>query len=82
MTAQIAPTFDLLNLAYQQAIMPAYALLRAKFEASNPTLMKFVQWKWRKKIAKLEEKHFTGKRTGEHFRRHKSYRRTLYRLAA
>ena len=34
------------------------------------------------KIAKLEEKHFTGKRTGEHFRRHKSYRRTLYRLAA
>lgn len=82
MTAQIAPTFDLLNLAYQQAIMPAYALLRAKFEASNPTLMKFVQWKWRKKIAKLEQKHFTGKRTGEHFRRHKSYRRTLYRLAA
>ncbi len=82
MTANIAPTFDLLNLAYQQAIMPAYALLRAKFEASNPMVMKFVQWKWKKKIAKLEDKHFTGKRTGEHFRRHKSYRRTLYRLPA
>jgi len=80
MTAQIAPTFDLLNLAYQQAIIPAYALLRARFEATNPWVMKFVQWKWRKKIVRLEDKHFTGKRTGEHFCRHKTYRRTLYRL--
>lgn len=82
MTEQIAPTFDLLNLAYQEMIMPAYALILAKMEASNPLVMKFVRWKWRKKFARLEEKHFTGKRTGAHFRVHKSYRRTLYRLAA
>jgi SAM-dependent methyltransferase len=80
MTARIAPTFDLLNLAYQQAIMPAYALILAKLDASNPWVMKFVRWKWRKKIERLEDKHFTGKRTGAHFLRHKSYRRTLYRL--
>jgi SAM-dependent methyltransferase len=82
MTAQIAPTFDLLNLAYQQAIMPAYALILAKMEAGRPRLMRFVRWYWRKKFEKLEEKHFTGKRTGAHFKRHKSYRRTLYRLPA
>lgn len=82
MTEQIAPTFDLLNLAYQQAIQPAYALILARLEASNPKIMKFVRWKWRKKFARLEEKHFTGKRTGAHFRQHKSYRRTLYRLPA
>ncbi len=82
MTAEIAPTFDLLNLAYQEAIMPAYALILAKLEASNPLVMKFVRWKWRKKFAKLEAKHFTGQRTGANFRVHKSYRRTLYRLAA
>jgi 2-polyprenyl-3-methyl-5-hydroxy-6-metoxy-1,4-benzoquinol methylase len=80
MTKQIAPTFDLLNIAYQEAIMPAYALILAKMEASNPWVMKFVRWKWRKKIARLEDKHFTGKRTGAHFCVHKSYRRTLYRL--
>jgi 2-polyprenyl-3-methyl-5-hydroxy-6-metoxy-1,4-benzoquinol methylase len=82
MTAEIAPTFDLLNLAYQQAIMPAYALILAKLEASNPLVMKFVRWKWRKKFERLEAKHFTGQRTGAHFRQHKSYRRTLYRLTA
>ena len=82
MTAQIAPTFDLLNMAYEQAIMPAYALIMARLEASHPRVMKFVKWKWRKKFTKLEEKHFTGRRTGAHFQKHKSYRRTLYRLPA
>jgi len=82
MTAQIAPTFDLLNLAYREAIMPAYALILAKLEASHPKVMKFVRWKWRKKFTRLEQKHFTGQRTGAHFQVHKSYRRTLYQLAA
>ena len=80
MTAQIAPTFDLLSRAYQEAIAPAYALILAKIEAANPWVMKFVRWKWRKKFQRYEEKHFSGKRDGAHFRRHKSYRRMLYRL--
>jgi len=79
-TAEIAPTFDLLSRAYQEAIGPAYALILAKIEAANPFLMKLVRWKWRKKIQRYEEKHFSGKRDGAHFRRHKSYRRMLYRL--
>ena len=82
MTPQIAPTFDLLSRAYQEAIAPAYALILAKIEAANPWVMKFVRWKWRKKIQRYEEKHFSGKRDGAHFRRHKSYRRMLYRLKA
>jgi SAM-dependent methyltransferase len=80
MTAQIAPTFDLLSRAYQEAIAPAYALILAKIEAANPLIMKFVRWKWRKKFQRYEEKHFSGKRDGANFRRHKSYRRMLYRL--
>ncbi len=80
LTARIAPTFDLISLAYQQAIMPAYALILARLEAANPWVMKFVRWKWRRKIQRLEEKHFTGRRTGAHFCRYKNYRRTLYRL--
>jgi hypothetical protein len=39
-----------------------------------------VRWKWKAKIARYEEKHFSGKRDGAHFRRHKSYRRMLYQL--
>ncbi len=81
MTANIAPTFDLLSRAYAEAIGPAYGLILARLEASYPTLMKFVRWKWRAKIARYEEKHFSGKRDGAHFRRHKSYRRMLYQLS-
>jgi SAM-dependent methyltransferase len=80
MTANIAPTFDLLSRAYAEAIAPAYGLILARLEASYPTVMKFVRWKWKAKIARYEEKHFSGKRDGAHFRRHKSYRRMLYQL--
>ena len=79
-TPQIAPTFDLLNRAYAEAIRPAYDLIWARTEANHPWLMKLVRWKWRKKIQRTEEKHFSGKRDGAHFQRHKSYRRMLYRL--
>ena len=80
MTANIAPTFDLLSRAYAEAIGPAYSLILARLEASYPRLMKLVRWKWKAKIARYEEKHFSGKRDGAHFSRHKSYRRMLYKL--
>ena len=80
MTAHIAPTFDLLSRAYAEAIGPAYSLILARLAASYPKLMRFVRWKWKAKIARYEEKHFSGKRDGAHFLRHKSYRRMLYRL--
>jgi SAM-dependent methyltransferase len=80
MTANIAPTFDLLNRAYAEAIGPAYGLILARLDASYPRVMKFVRWKWRAKIARLEAKHFGGKRDSLHFTKHKSYRRMLYQL--
>jgi hypothetical protein len=79
-TSEIAPTFDLLNRAYDEAVRPAYDLILAKLQASNPWVMRLVLWKFRKKIARYEEKHFSGRRDGAHFRKHKSYRRMLYRL--
>jgi SAM-dependent methyltransferase len=80
MTANIAPTFDLLNRAYVEAIAPAYGLILARLDASYPLLMKFVRWKWRARIARYEDKHFSGKRDSAGFMKHKSYRRMLYQL--
>ena len=80
MTANIAPTFDLVNRAYVEAIGPAYGLILARLETSYPMLMKFVRWKWRAKMTRYEDKHFSGKRDGAHFMKHKSYRRMLYQL--
>ncbi len=78
MTLQIAPTFTLLNDAYVQAVKPAYDLIMARLRKKNPWLMKVVLWKFRDRIKRYEEKHFSGRRTAETFAAIKSYRLFLF----
>jgi SAM-dependent methyltransferase len=78
-TDRIAPTFDLLSDAYARGARPAYDLILARLKATHPWAMRLVRWSFRNQIRRYEEKHFSGKRDGAHFRRHKSYRRMLYR---
>jgi SAM-dependent methyltransferase len=80
MTARIAPTFDLLDRTYRDAFRPAYDLLAASFWASHPWLMRVVRWVWGKKLTRIEEKHFSGRRNGANFALYKSYRLFLFRL--
>jgi SAM-dependent methyltransferase len=80
MTPRIAPTFDLLDRTYATAIRPAYDLLAARLYAGHPWIMRMVRWIWRKKLARLEEKHFSGRRNGANFSRFKSYRLFLFRM--
>lgn len=79
MTEEIAPTFDVLDRSYRDAIRPAYDLIAARLHASRPRLMGFVRWFWRKRLERLEAKHFGGRRTGASFSRHKAYRLFLFR---
>jgi SAM-dependent methyltransferase len=81
-TDRIAPTFDLLQRAYTEAIRPAYDLVVARNWMKRPWLMKLLRLTMREKLERMERKHFSGNRDGAHFRRHKSYRRMLYRLRA
>jgi SAM-dependent methyltransferase len=78
----IAPTFDLLDRAYREAIQPAYDLVMARLDATRPWLMRFARWWFRARLAKLEAKHFGGRRTGANFLTYKSYRRFLFRKRA
>ena len=64
---------------YREAIQPAYQLILARLTAKYPWVMKFVRWKFRKSIDRYEQKHFSGRRNGENFKRYKSYRLLLYR---
>ena len=82
MTDGIAPTFDLLDAAYREAIQPAYQLLLSRLEAKYPWVMKLVKWKFRKKMERYEGKHFSGRRNGANFKKYKSYRLLLYRSAS
>jgi SAM-dependent methyltransferase len=82
MTDGIAPTFDMLDAAYREAIQPAYELIRSRLEAKHPWLMKVVKWKFKKQMRRYEDKHFSGRRNGLNFKKYKSYRLLLYRRAA
>jgi SAM-dependent methyltransferase len=79
MTDGIAPTFDLLDAAYREAIQPAYQLILSRLEARHPWLMRMVKWKFRKKMQRYEDKHFSGRRNGLNFKKYKAYRLLLYR---
>ncbi|MGH7568311.1 MAG: class I SAM-dependent methyltransferase [Gemmatimonadales bacterium] len=79
MTAGIAPTFDLLDQAYAGVIKPAYDLLTARLAYRYPWLTRLVRWKFRKKIERYEQKHFSGRRNAANFAKYKSYRLFLYR---
>jgi SAM-dependent methyltransferase len=79
MTDGIAPTFDLLDSAYREAIQPAYRLLLARITHRHPWVMRFVRWKFRKSFQRYEDKHFSGRRNGANFKKYKSYRLLLFR---
>ena len=79
MTDGIAPTFDVLDAAYREAIQPAYELILSRLESKYPWIMKFVKWKFKKKMRRYEDKHFSGRRNGVNFKKYKAYRLMLYR---
>jgi SAM-dependent methyltransferase len=79
MTAGIAPTFDILNRAYLEAIEPAYRLILGRLTLRFPFVMRLLRWKFRKKIERYEQKHFSGRRDGANFIKYKSYRLLLFK---
>jgi SAM-dependent methyltransferase len=78
-TSLIAPTFDLVNRASLEMIRPALHLVLARLDARYPWLMRLARWRFGRSLARYDAKHFSGRRDGAHFARHKSYRRLLYR---
>jgi hypothetical protein len=44
-----------------------------------PLAMKFLRWKFKKKLEYYEKKHFSGRRDGVNFKKYKAYRLLLYK---
>jgi len=74
-----APTVDVINSFSQELLHPVWKLAFALVDNKYPRVARFLRWKFRKKIAKLEKKHFTGGRTAEVFKQHKQYMFYLFR---
>ena len=78
-TEETAPTMDLADGVLTRLFKPAFELVLETMRARSPWLSKLAEWKFKKKIEKLEWRYFRGAWSGEQFKKFKSYRLVLFR---
>jgi len=78
-TEQTAPTIDLFNDVLEKVVGPVANAGMQFFRHRHPIAHKLVNWKYKKKIEKLRNKYLQGGRTGEEFKRYKSYQLLVYK---
>ncbi len=79
-TENTAPTIEITHHFKQQVLKPIWHDVFLLAEDRFPLLLKFVKWKYRKKLAKMETKHFTGQNNGEAFKIYKKYMFYLFQV--
>ena len=77
-TEQTAPNMDLMNDVLQKVIGPTINAGMKLSESRYTLITKFLKWKYRKKIDKVNKKYFSGARNGEYFKSRKTYQFFLY----
>lgn len=78
-TEATAPTMDVMDKAFTQAVKPTVILTAQLLENRYPWAYKLFTRLYRRRIEKVTRKYFTGRQTGENFNKFKSYRLLLYR---
>ncbi len=78
-TEQTAPNMDILDDALKNVIQPVLDSSMSFLAGRYPLMSKFLRWKYRRRIEKLNDKYFKGGRRSEDFKKYKSYRFLLYR---
>jgi len=73
-TDQTAVNLDILDRATKEVMIPVVDAAERFFKSRNPVVLKILKWKYRKKIAKAEQKYLKGNRAGKDFAEYKSYR--------
>lgn len=79
-TKETAPTLDLVNQMTMELVYPIWNVVFRLAEDRFPWALKFFKWKYKKKLAKLENKHFQGQRSGVNFSRYKKYMFYLFQI--
>ena len=78
-TEETVPTLDVVDDAFKKAAYPALVLGQQFLENRYPFMSKFLKWMYRKKINKINKTYFSSEKTGENFKKSKSYRLLLYK---
>ena len=78
-TEETAPTLDIMNDMLNKVIKPTTDLTQQLLDNRYPVMSKIVKFMYRKKINKINKKYFSGLKTGENFKKFKSYRLVIYK---
>ena len=78
-TEQTASNLDLVHEMLDSVGIPIWKLIFYYLDNSRPLISKFLKWKYRKKMEKINKKFFSGEINAESYRKYKSYRLLLYR---
>lgn len=78
-TEETAPNMDLMNDVLQKVVQPVITAGIRFSESRYPIVVKFLMWKYRKKMDKLHKKYFSGGRSGEDFKKYKTYQLLIYK---
>jgi SAM-dependent methyltransferase len=78
-TEQTAPNLDIFNDTIRNVVGPILNSSVGYLADRYPLAVKFLRWKYRKKIEQTYHKYFNSARTSEDFRKYKTYRLLLYR---
>ncbi len=77
-TSLTAPTMKLINDAMMQTVRPIWEMAQHAFGVNHPWLSTLLHWAFRRKLAKLEQRHLRGIQSPENFAKYKSYRFLVY----
>lgn len=72
-TEETSVTMDIVHQLSNEVLAPVWKSVFELAEDRAPRIMKLVKWKFKKKFEKMENKHFTGQRNGENFKKYKKY---------
>ena len=72
-TIETAPTIDIANQLSQNLAFPIWKMILNSLKRKYPLLLKFLKWKYVKKINKIEHTYFSGEMNGENFKKFKQY---------
>jgi SAM-dependent methyltransferase len=80
-TSRISPNLDLVNDLLMHKVLPASETIGRYLADNRPLLTRLAAWLFRRKLARLRYKYFSGHRNRAVFERYKSYRLMRFRLA-
>ena len=77
-TKETAPSIDIVDDFLHSAMHPIYDLIFYVLDNNHPRIARFIRWKFRKRLEKINYKYLQRNHTGEIFAKFKSYHLLLF----